>query len=92
LLDPEGVLRSLCEHLALEFDAGMLTWEAGARSEDGIWAQHWYHAVHKSTGFAAYEAKTEFPDHLQALLDECSPWYDKLYNHALRADAAGDNK
>jgi hypothetical protein len=24
------------------------------------------------------------------LLDDCSPWYEKLYEHALRADAAGD--
>ena len=90
LLDPEGVLRQLCAHLDLEFDSGMLAWEAGARVEDGVWAPHWYHAVHQSCGFSTYQAKTEFPEHLQALLDECLPWYEKLYANSLRADAAGD--
>ena len=90
LLDPEAVLRSLCRHLNLEFDPAMLSWHAGGRVEDGIWAPHWYHAVHKSTGFAPYEAKSGFPDHLRDLLDECNPYYTKLYRHALRADAAGD--
>ena len=90
LRDPETVLRALCAHLDLEFDRGMLSWPAGGRPEDGIWAPHWYHAVHQSTGFATYKAKLDFPEHLQALLDECSPYYEKLYRHALRADAAGD--
>lgn len=90
LLDPETVLRALCAHLNLEFDPGMLSWQAGGRPEDGVWAPHWYHAVYQSTGFAPYKAKSDFPKHLQALLDECSPYYEKLYRHALRADAAGD--
>lgn len=85
LLNPEGVLRELCAHLDIDFSSNMLTWEAGARPEDGIWAPHWYHAVHKSIGFAAYEAKIDFPDHLQPLLDDCSPWYEKLYEQALAA-------
>jgi hypothetical protein len=90
LLNPQGVLRQLCTHLDLEFDPGMLTWKAGARAEDGVWAPHWYHAVHQSTGFSAYQAKTEFPEHLQSLLNECRPWYEKLYAYSLRADAAGE--
>ena len=87
LLNPEGVLRRLCAHLNIDFNRDMLTWEAGARAEDGIWAPHWYHAVHKSTGFAPYETKTDFPAHLQPLLDDCSPWYEKLYEQALSASA-----
>ena len=90
LLNPDKVLRQLCTHLDLSFDPGMLSWEAGARSEDGVWAPHWYHAVHKSTGFSAYQAKSEFPDHLLTLLDECQPWYEKLFEHSLRADVAGE--
>jgi len=88
LLNPEGVLRQLTRHLNVEFSSEMLTWRTGAREEDGIWAPHWYHAVHKSTGFAPYEAKTNFPDYLQPLLDDCKPWYEKLYEHALRNNAA----
>ena len=87
LLNPEGVLRQLTLHLNIEFTSGMLTWKAGARDEDGVWAPHWYHAVHKSTGFAPYEAKTNFPDHLQPLLNDCKPWYEKLYEQALRSNA-----
>jgi len=88
LLNPEIVLRKLCGHLGLEFKTDMLTWKAGARPEDGVWAPHWYHAVHKSTGFAPFVAKSEFPDHLLELLDTCMPFYEKLYEHALRADSS----
>jgi hypothetical protein len=86
LLDPASVISELCDALDLEFRNEMLSWEAGARIEDGIWAPHWYHAVHKSTGFAPYQAKSGFPDDLQSLLDECSPFYEKLFEHALRAE------
>lgn len=85
LLDPEAVLRQLTLRLRLEFSRRMLTWRAGARTADGVWAPHWYHAVHKSTGFAPYAPKSDFPDHLQPLLDECRPWYEKLYQQALRS-------
>ena len=87
LLNPESVLRQLTLHLNIEFTSDMLTWKAGVRDEDGVWAPHWYHAVHRSTGFAPYEAKTNFPDHLQPLLNDCKPWYEKLYEQALRSNA-----
>jgi hypothetical protein len=90
LLDPAIVLRSLCDQIDVDFDPEMLAWAMGPRAEDGVWAEHWYHAVHDSTGFARYQSKTHFPDHLQSLLDECSPWYERLYAHALRADASGE--
>ena len=86
LLNPESVLRQLCCHLGIEFTDAMLTWEPGAREEDGVWAPHWYQAVHQSSGFAPYREKSQFPDHLRQLLAECSPWYDKLYAMAIRAD------
>ena len=85
LLDPESVLRQLCSHLGLDFTDAMLSWEPGAREEDGVWAPHWYHAVHRSSGFEQYREKTHFPDHLRPLLAECKPWYDKLYALAIRA-------
>ena len=85
LLNPRTVLGKLCAHLGLDFDETMLSWEPGARAEDGVWAEHWYHAVHKSSGFAAYQAKQHFPPDLQPLLDDCKPWYDKLFASAIRA-------
>jgi hypothetical protein len=87
LLDPLQVLQNLCKHLDIEFCASMLTWEAGARPEDGIWAKHWYHALHRSTGFSAYSAKNHFPSELQPLLDECAPWYQKMFTYAIRSKA-----
>ena len=90
LLDPAGVLAPLCAHLGLAFDERMLSWEPGPRPEDGVWAPHWYHALHTSTGWSPYVPKADFPDHLQGLLAECRPWYDKLYAHALRARPEGE--
>ena len=90
LLDPAGVLKQLCQHLELEFSEEMLRWPTGPRAEDGVWAPHWYHAVHQSTGFAPYQAKTDFPSHLEPLLNECAPWYKRLFEYAFRASAQGD--
>lgn len=90
LLDPEAILRQLCDELDLTFETGMLRWPAGPRAEDGIWAKHWYQAVHKSTGFSSYQAKKHFPAVLETLLDECRPWYEKLFALAIRAPQPGD--
>lgn len=90
LRDPRAVLEALCDHLDLPFDEQMLHWRAGPRKEDGVWAPHWYHAVHQSTGFAPYRPKTDFPPHLEPLLAECKPWYDRLYRRAFRARSKGD--
>lgn len=90
LLEPEGILRQVCRHLRLDFDPAMLRWEPGPIAEDGIWAPHWYQSVHRSTGFAPYSKKNHFPAELEALYDECKPWYDKLYEHALKSRSAGE--
>lgn len=90
LLGPARVLRQLCDAIGLRFEDGMLHWPAGPIVEDGVWAPHWYHAVHQSTGFAPYEAKSDFPRELEPLLAECKPWYDQLFAHAIRANAIGD--
>ena len=92
LLDPIGVLESLCLSLRIDYCDDMLRWPAGPITEDGIWAKHWYHAVHKSTGFASYVAKSDFPKKLKPLLDECRPFYENLYEHAIRARPARELK
>jgi len=85
LLDPQGVLTALCARLGIPFDPKMLSWSRGPIPEDGVWAKHWYHAVHDSTGFSRYRPKGDFPRHLDGLLRECKPHYDKLFSHAIRA-------
>jgi len=91
LLDPAGVLGQLCEHIGHEFTANMLHWPAGPRPEDGVWAPHWYHALHQSTGFAPYVPKGDFPQHLEPLLAECKPWYDRLFEQSIRSTTNGDS-
>ena len=86
LLDPRGVLSTLCTRLGIDFEPAMLEWPRGPRPEDGVWAPHWYHAVHDSTGFAPYRPKTTFPDRLRPLLDACRPHYELLHEHAIRAE------
>jgi len=84
LLDPEGVLRTVCRHLGLEWEPEMLSWDPGPKPEDGVWAPHWYENVHRSTGFAPYEEKDEpFPERLQPLLAECTPLFERLREHAI---------
>ncbi len=86
LLDPPGVLAQLCARLGLAFDPGMLRWPAGPRPEDGVWAKHWYQAVHQSTGFEPYRPKAApFPERLRPLLEECRPHYNRLAARALKA-------
>ncbi len=88
LLDPPGVLHQLCDRLGIPFDLAMLSWPPGSRPEDGVWESCWYASVHRSTGFAAYTPKSgPVPPRLQAIFEECRPHYERLYAHALKADA-----
>jgi hypothetical protein len=66
---PEAMLRALCTALDLDFDPAMLSWPAGGIPADGIWARHWYNAVHASTGFAGPEGP--LPDLSGALAELC---------------------
>lgn len=53
--DPRAALTRLCAALAIPFSDRMLAWPAGPKPHDGIWAAHWYGAVHRSTGFEPAE-------------------------------------
>ena len=86
LKNPRGMLEALCKALGIPFLPAMLAWAAGPRSTDGAWAPHWYAAVEASTGFDPHRPRrVELTTALEALLDECRPWYEKL--HALRLRA-----
>lgn len=84
LEDPEGQLRALCDAVGVAFDPAMLSWPAGSRESDGIWARHWYASVDRSTGFGPYRPKTEaMPSALGELADRCRPYYERLREHRL---------
>ncbi len=89
LLNPRGVLQTLCQRIGIPFDAAMLSWPAGPRPEDGSWAPYWYASVHRSTGFQPYKPKTTpFPDRLRPLLAECQPLYKQVSALAIQANSA----
>lgn len=76
---PEVTLRKLCAALGIAWDAGMLSWPKGGHASDGIWAQHWYGSVHKSTGFAAPESDLpQLEPDLQKVADAAMPHYEAL--------------
>ena len=80
--DPRGMLERLCAALGLPFDAAMLSWPAGGHAADGVWAAHWYGAVHRSTGFAGAEGP--LPEVARDdLLAAAMPFYDALRSRAL---------
>lgn len=77
--DPNRALTALCDALGQPFDPAMLHWPKGGRAEDGIWAAHWYGAVHNSTGFAGPEG--DLPDLYGtdlALAEAALPFYERL--------------
>ncbi len=79
LRNPERALRKLCAALDVNFDRAMLSWKAGQRESDGIWAKHWYASVEKSTGFAPYkEDDTPLPAEMNGLLEECRRLYEQM--------------
>lgn len=86
LKNPKAVLEKLCQELGISFQESMLSWPAGPKPEDGIWAKYWYDNVHKSTGFMPYQSKEEpFPERLEPLLAECLPYYERLSSYAIKA-------
>ena len=77
--DPEGMLRALCETIGLDFDPSMLSWPAGPKPYDGVWAPHWYTSLHATTGFAGPEGPPpELTGHLEELVDQAMPAFQKL--------------
>ena len=84
LQDPSGQLRTLCKSLDLPYYDDMLRWKAGPRPEDGVWANHWYGNVHRSTGFLPYRKKTyTLSPELERIVARVMPLYRELLQAAL---------
>ena len=89
--DPRGMLSKLCDALGIAFDAAMLSWPAGTRDSDGVWAPAWYDSVWRSTGFETprREAYPPLPDDLKRIADAARPHYEALAAHVIPRSAAG---
>ena len=84
LRQPEPALRALCAALDVPFDPAMLSWPAGPRDTDGVWAPHWYDGVWRSTGFGPYRPATaELPPELEPLAERCRPFYEEMSAHRI---------
>lgn len=86
LKSPGKILGQLCTALDIEFrEQEMLHWPTGRRASDGIWADHWYHNVDKSTGFGQYTStKVQLAEEHLALADSMQAHYRKMAVGRLR--------
>jgi Sulfotransferase domain len=86
LREPEAHLRRLCDWLGIPFTERMLSWPAGPRDSDGVWAPHWYAAVSKSTGFEPWRPRDiQLSQHDEAVAEACRPAYEALHARRMRA-------
>jgi hypothetical protein len=77
--DPAGILEKLCRALGIPYTDRMLHWPAGPKPHDGIWASHWYGAIHRSSGFEDAEGPLpDLPPAFQALAEQALPHYARL--------------
>jgi len=86
LKNPPQILRKVCDALDIPFEERMLSWQAGPRPEDGVWAKYWYHNVHQSTGFSRQPTSDRpLPAHLEDLYQTAQPFYAALYENSIKA-------
>lgn len=79
LANPEAMLRALCEAVDISFDVSMLSWPAGKRQSDGVWAPWWYRRVEASTGFEHPQPSPhELPASAKDAVTACRPHYEAL--------------
>ncbi len=77
--DPRTSLTRLCKAIGLAFDPAMLGWAKGGNINDGVWAAHWYGAVHGSTGFAGAEGPLpQLSGEYAWLCGQAMPYYEAL--------------
>lgn len=82
--NPRRSLQELCRRFRIPFSMRMLSWPAGGRESDGIWAAHWYDSVNRSTGFERAKPVPEITDHGLKMVEAAAlPFYGKLARYAL---------
>lgn len=86
LENPEAVLTKLCHSCSIGFQKSMLTWKAGPKPFDGVWAKYWYSNVHKSTGFERQKTSSRpLRDDLKPLYEQARTYYEILLPFSLKA-------
>ncbi len=81
---PRRMLGLLCAAIGIPYCPRMLAWPEGPRPTDGVWGQHWYAGVWRSTGFRPYRPPAApLPAALEPLAGSCAPYYRLLHAHRL---------
>jgi hypothetical protein len=81
LADPRAALETLAAALGIPFSERMLSWPAGRRASDGVWAPAWYDAVERSTGFSPPQdaaAELAIGPEFRPIADQARPHYERL--------------
>ena len=82
--NPKDVLKKVCLRLSIPWDQGMLGWNAGLKSYDGVWASHWYRSVESSTCFIKSNKKTKHvSERTKLIIEMAMPSYYALYKHKI---------
>ncbi|WP_299164844.1 HAD family hydrolase [uncultured Tateyamaria sp.] len=82
--DPAGMLQKLCARVSILWTENMLSWPSGGHVADGVWAAHWYGAVHQSTGFDSAEGPLpDLDPQYDWLAQAAMPFYQSLAAHKI---------
>ncbi len=82
--DPALMLGRLCARLGIGFTDRMLSWPVGPKPYDGVWAPHWYGAIHASSGFEAAEGPLpDLSSEAQRLTDLAMPHYEQVARYRI---------
>ena len=81
---PEKTLKKLCSLLSLDFDPVMLCWDIGGSRYDGVWAKHWYGAVHRSSRFSESEGTMPaLPNKFKSLEKRALSDYEEMMEYCI---------
>lgn len=77
--NPAEMLHRLCDRIGIAWTPKMLHWPKGGHPADGVWAAHWYGAVHRSAGFDGAESDLpKLEGDYARLADTAMPYYERL--------------
>lgn len=86
----EIILRKLCSNLEIPFCNSMLSWTPGPKDYDGIWGDHWYKEIRKTSGFVKrndidsnIEASVKFSIKDKIMIDEANKYYSQIIKKKL---------
>ena len=79
LKNPKKLLFDWCKNINIDFDESMLEWKKGNHQNDGIWWEHWYDNVIKTTGFQKFQKKDiNIENKYDSIYNESMEYYNYL--------------